>query len=82
MSYEHERALKEILTEREYQKSRWEADHDQSHSTQDWSTIMAAYMGKVARAVPPYAAYDDPRNFRRRVTQLGAICLAALENVE
>lgn len=74
--------LSELIAERTYQVSRWGLDKDKEHSPQDWALLIATYAGKVAGSVPPQAAYDNPELIRRRVRQLGAICLAALEHIE
>lgn len=75
-------AMAQIIAERKYQISRWGLDKDKTHSKQDWATLIATYAGKVAGSVPPQATYDNPQLFARRVQQLGAICLAALEHVQ
>jgi hypothetical protein len=75
-------ALDGVLEEREYQRNRWGTPHDQQHSRADWLTILTVYSGKIAENVTPYAASDDKeslRGFRKRLTQMAAICLAALE---
>ena len=79
------RAVDAVLEERVYQKGRWTPEHDKKHSTQDWASIMAVYTGKVASSTYPYDYVDSEQGketFKKRVTQLAAICLAALEMVD
>ena len=79
------KAVQAVLTERDYQMQRWSSEHDKKHSTQDWASIMAVYTGKVVSTTYPYDHTDSPQgkeSFKKRVTQLAAICLAALEAVE
>ena len=78
------KALDEIIQERDYQLQRWSTDHDERHSIGDWMTILAVYLGKAAQCVAPYAADEQEttrEQFRKRVTQLGAICAAILESL-
>lgn len=75
-------ALQAVIDEREYQRHRWDTPHDRQHSRAGWLTILNVWMGKTAENVAPYAAADDKeslRGFRKRLTQIAAICLAALE---
>jgi hypothetical protein len=74
------RALNRVLEERDHQIKRWTPEHDRRHTTQDWSTILTSYNGKVASTTSLYL--DDKEAFKKRVTQLAAICLAALEAVD
>ena len=66
-----------MLKERDYQTKKWSLEYDKEHTLQDWSTILTSYNGKVAATTEIYR--DDRKAFRKRVTQLAAICLAALE---
>lgn len=73
-----------VLEERKYQKSRWTDSRDLSHSLQDWASIMSTWLGKVYTTVPPYRTEDaeSKKAFKKRVVQLAAICVAALEQLE
>jgi hypothetical protein len=77
------RALDAVLEERRYQKSRWPNDH--LHTPSDWVSILTVWLGKLASEAPPYRGTDDPKAleaFRKRLTQLTAIGLAAREVLE
>ena len=74
------KALDGVLEERDYQRSRW--NQDKERSMQDWSGILGTWMGKIHAAT--YSSDGAPVSkeaFKKRVTQLGAICLAVLESV-
>ena len=75
----HRDAIQAIIDERKYQKERWGEDH---HTLMDWASLMSVYSGKVVQTVPPFGLKEDLRAFRKRVTQLAAICAAALEQTE
>lgn len=78
-------AIDEILKEREYQMGRWDTEHDKKHSKEEWLTILVVWIGKAAHYVFPYAAVADRESkvgFRKRLIQVAAICLAALEAME
>ena len=75
--------LDRVLEERDYQRTRWMSDKD--HSPRDWTVIMTVWLGKASSNTYPYHYADDPdavKAFKKRVTQLAAICLAALEALE
>lgn len=79
----------EILTEREYQKQRWGAEHDAKHTEQDWLSILTVWLGKAASTTHPYAFLDaqlnvkkDKEAFRKRLIQIAAISLAAIEALD
>ena len=79
-------AINEIIHERNFQTARWGTDHDKAHSIQDWATILTVYLGKAASHVPPYTDPKDPKKdiqaFRKRLVQLAAICVAAIEALD
>jgi hypothetical protein len=78
-------ALEAILNEREYQKSRWTQEHDKKHAKEEWMTILTVWLGKLASCVYPYASANDHEakaGFKKRLIQIAAICLAAIEAVE
>lgn len=78
------RAVDGVLEERDYQRERWTTD--QERTLQDWACILGTWTGKIqSTTYNPQGAVDTPearQAFKKRVTQLGAICLAALEAVE
>jgi hypothetical protein len=76
------KAIDRILKEREYQRERWGSAHDRGHTIEEWSNIITVYTGKVAATVEPYGRHMDKEAFKKRITQLAAICAAALEALE
>ena len=77
--------LDAVLQEREYQRGRWGTPHDQQHSENDWVTILTVWLGKAASELPSFRMRDDPggkKAFRKRLVQLTAIGMAALEATE
>ena len=78
-------AAKKVLHEREFQRQRWSTDHDKQHSTSDWVSILAVYLGKAAISSEPYCATNDSKSkelFKKRLIQLSAICIAAIESMD
>lgn len=79
-------ALGKVLEERDYQRKRWLLKDDQCYTIQDWTNILGTWMGKVHSSTYSQQGFAETperrRMFKKRVTQLGAICLAALEAVE
>jgi hypothetical protein len=71
-----ERALQEVLNELSYQKRRWSSLHDQRHTAKEWALIASNYAGKVATCA---VNGDDVDEVRKRLAQLAAVCLSALE---
>jgi hypothetical protein len=74
-------SLEAVIREREYQRRRWQHS-DQMHTAVDWVTILTVWLGKAASEIPPYRMHNDPEGrkaFRKRLLQLTAIGLAALE---
>lgn len=83
-SFRQRAALEDVLRERLYQKDRWGTPHDTKHSAEDWVTILTVWLGKTASELPSYRLHDDPEGrkaFRKRLVQLTAIGLAALEAI-
>ena len=79
------KSIDEIVKERDYQLKRWGTEHDAQHNPNSWLVILSVYLGKTAQCVYPYAFADDAdtlSQFRKRVTQLGAICAAILESTD
>ena len=76
------RALDDIIEERDYQLRRWSEDADREKQLGEWLVILTVYLGKAAQCTYPYNYTDDEHaqgQFRKRVTQLAAICAAILE---
>lgn len=77
--------LDRVLEERDYQRTRWTLEHDREHTTLEWSGILSVWNGKVASTTCLYQDQRDPKAleaFKKRTTQLAAICIAALEALE
>ena len=79
-------AINEIIHERNFQMARWGTDHDKAHTLQDWSVILTVWLGKATSHAPPYTdqrdATKDIQAFRKRLVQLAAICVAAIEALD
>lgn len=71
-------AFELVLQERKYQRGRWSEKHDAALSLQDWLTILTYYQGRAAYSTIPNQ--ENKAEFRKRVIQLAAVCLAALES--
>jgi hypothetical protein len=72
------RVLDDVLRERDYQRGRWGTDHDTLHSKFEWVSIMVTWLGKAASS----AIGGDSNGFRKRMVQVSAISLAAIESVD
>ena len=74
-------ALDAVIREREHQEKRWDNNHDAAHSPDEWVVILARYLGKAAAETPAYngEAFQDTERFKKRLTQIAAISVAALE---
>jgi len=72
----------DILKERNHQLKRWGPGHDEMHGPSEWVTILNIYLGKAAMESPLYQgdSYRDER-FKKRLVQVAAICMAALERM-
>jgi len=68
-----EKILFDINVERERQVDRWGYEFDKRNTGNDWITFICAYAGKA------YKHIWDPINFRLRLIQTAAICVAAIE---
>lgn len=75
-------AFDRVAEERTYQKQRWSPDHDSTKTPEEWLVLLEVYLGKAAQEAPAYKgpAYNR-ESFRKRLEQLGALAIAALENV-
>jgi hypothetical protein len=74
------KVMNSVIDERNYQRTKWATEHDQNHTPEEWLTILGAYMGKAALETPIYHGNSaNPAGFKKRLTQVAAICVAALE---
>ena len=74
------RAIKDILGEREYQRRRWSIEDDAAKTPEYWLGVLTIWLGKAGQETPVYQGANYSRErFRKRVTQLGAICATILE---
>ena len=65
----------EVRHERQRQRSRWGAKHDQGHSWYDWR----GFMGERLRKVGPQHNTADVVARRRALIELAALAIAAIE---
>ena len=80
----NEQILKDIEKEREYQRKRWGDDFDDQHNTPfHWATYIANYSTRWPWLI------DDPSEFasvlvefRKRMIQVAALAIAAVESVD
>ena len=63
----------DIDNERTRQVERWGTEFDKKNTSNDWITYICSYAGKA------YKHKWDPTNFRLRLIQTAAICIAAIE---
>ena len=75
-------AIDELIKERNFQMLRWTPEHDGSHTPSEWLSILSVYMGKAAAECKPYKPAESKAAYRKRVRQVGAICMAILEATE
>ena len=67
--------LSAVLAERNRQRSNYEDHHDRNHDGADWVALLSMYVGKVAAA----EFGGGPREFEKRLIQVAALAMAALE---
>jgi hypothetical protein len=73
-------AIKAIVGEREYQRLRWTIEEDKSKPPEYWLGVLTIYLGKAGQETPVYQGSNySKERFRKRVTQIGAICATILE---
>jgi hypothetical protein len=70
--------LSQILTERNRQRDRWGDAHDRGHTGAEWIALLTERIGKVAAAEMSHGG--GPRDYERRLIQLAAVAMAALEH--
>lgn len=73
-----DRVVEEVLKEREYQREKWTVEHDVQHTPLEWLAILATWVGKASAA----AIRGDRAGFRKRLVQVAAICMAAVESFD
>lgn len=73
-------AIDAILRERLYQTGIW-AD-DKKHTAVDWTILLLNYLGKLSQEALVHKREGVNRDrVRKRIRQIGAICVAALEEL-
>lgn len=72
------RVLDDVLKERDHQRKRWSVEEDVLHSHCEWVTIVATWLGKAGSA----ARGGDTFTLRKRLVQVAAICMAAIEALD
>ena len=70
--------LDDVIKERDYQRKRWSTEHDVLHSHYEWIAIVSTWLGKSASS----ALGGDPIGLRKRLIQVAAICIAAVETLD
>ena len=68
----------DVLKERDYQRGRWSVEHDVLHSHCEWVSILVTWLGKAASS----AIGGDASTFRKRLVQVAAISMAAIEAID
>ncbi len=64
----------ELLCERQRQRITWTQVHDDAHTPWEWVALLATLLGRLLNL-----RGQSPATYRRRLVQLGATVLAALE---
>lgn len=67
--------LSAVLAERNRQRSLYSDQHDREHGGADWVALLTMYTGKLAAA----EFGGGPKEFEKRIIQVAAVALAALE---
>lgn len=73
-----QKVVDDVLNERGYQRGRWSVEHDVLHSQCEWVTILSTWVGKAASV----ALGGDKSALRKRLVQVAAICMAAIESLD
>lgn len=73
------KVYQDIIKEREHQIERWgDPSHDDQHTVGDWAAIIDSYVVRLDNA-----KYDPDRSeVRRRLVQIGALAVAAIESFD
>ena len=72
------RVLVAVLDERDHQRNRWSPEQDVLHSHFEWITVLSGWLGKAATC----AIGGDAAGLRKRLVQVTAIGLAAIEAID
>lgn len=67
--------LTQILTERQRQRTIYSDQHDMEHDGAQWIAVIAMLLGKAAAA----ELGGGPKDYERRLVQIAATAMAALE---
>lgn len=67
--------LSAVLAERNRQRTLYSNEHDRHHDGAQWVALLSMYVGKLAEA----EFGGGPKEFERRVIQVAAVAMAALE---
>jgi hypothetical protein len=73
-----QKVVDDVLQERGYQRGRWSIDEDVLHSDCEWITILTTWLGKAGSS----ARGGDRSTFRKRLVQIAAISMAAIEALD
>jgi len=73
-----QRVLNDVLKERDHQRGRWSIEDDVLHSHCEWTNILTTWLGKACHS----ARHGDTPAFRKRLVQVAAICMAAIEALD
>lgn len=69
-----ERVIGDVLLERQYQDEEWGgAEHDDTHTRQEWVTFLVEHLGRVAGA-------ESREQYRHQLVRVAALALAAIES--
>jgi len=70
--------IDEIMTERQRQMDLYTSKHDDSHSPIDWIAILICHLGAACAD----EARIDADRFRKQMTRVAAVALAAIESFD
>lgn len=75
-----QKILGEVRLERQRQNNKWGGPkHDDKHVYREWPAFILEYAAKAMRDDPQDEGYIEPANFRRRMIQIAALAVAAVE---
>lgn len=73
----------EVVLERRKQDAQWGgARHDDSHSMWDWLGLIKTFIFKADKAYSRYDGVEASSQVRRRLIQVAALCVAAVEAID